>query len=306
MTDGTLDLIDLPIDLPGYRQFLNCLVFKTDDLTFLVDPGPTASMGHLLETLDNLKIANIDYVLLTHIHLDHGGGTAKLLEKYPMARVYCHESGIRHMVDPTQLWLGSLKVLKEVGQLYGEPAPVPADRFASTEEIEDRGIRVIPTPGHAPHHISFLVQDMLFAGEAIGTHVDLNSGLPYLRPSTPPRFVLDVAIASLDRLLALEAEPAWVVFAHYGVADNVFSWCRRAKKQLAVWVETLRTLADAGMDDLEDRFFNRLMEIDPLFGRGRFDELPEDIKLRERSFLANTMAGMLGYIQSDTQKQQDR
>jgi len=168
--------------------------------------------------------------------------------------------------------------------------------MAREQEVESKGIQIIPTPGHASHHVSFLFGDILFAGEAIGTRIDLDSGLPYLRPATPPKFVLDVALESLDRLLALEQEPKWTAFAHYGLTDGTFSWCRRARKQLIVWVELLRELKAKSEDNLEERFFSRLMEIDPLYGRGRFDELPKDLQERERSFLTNTVNGMLGYI----------
>ena len=112
--------------------------------------------------------------------------------------------------------------------------------------------------------------DILFAGEAIGTRVELPSGKPYLRPSTPPRFMLDVALESLDTLLALDPEPKYTAFAHYGLTQETFAWCRRARKQLIVWVESIRELCGASEENLEERLFTRLMEVDPLYGRGRF------------------------------------
>jgi glyoxylase-like metal-dependent hydrolase (beta-lactamase superfamily II) len=183
--------------------------------------------------------------------------------------------------------------------MYGEPGPVPEHSMISADQIEKLGVKVIPTPGHAAHHVSFLMDDILFAGEAIGTRIEIKSGMPYLRQATPPKFVLDVALESLDRLLALEKEPPWIAFAHYGLSCDTFTWCRRARKQLIVWVETLRALLEESSDNLEERFFKRLMVIDPLYGRGRFDELDDDLKQRERSFLFNTMDGMLEYIQSN-------
>jgi glyoxylase-like metal-dependent hydrolase (beta-lactamase superfamily II) len=172
--------------------------------------------------------------------------------------------------------------------------------MAEAAELEARGIHVIPTPGHAPHHVSFVMGNVLFAGEAIGTRVDLPSGSPYLRPATPPRFILEVALESLERLLSLEPEPEWTAFAHYGLVRDARIWCRRARKQLPIWVEVVRQLAEESRDGLEERLFARLQEIDPLYGRGRFEELAPDIAAREREFLGNTLSGMLGYIDDQT------
>ncbi|MCP4676878.1 MAG: MBL fold metallo-hydrolase [Deltaproteobacteria bacterium] len=298
MTDAILDLIDLDQKKVGYREFLSCWVYRRDNLTFLVDPGPTSTISHLVDTLGELEVEKVDYILLTHIHLDHGGGVSELLKTFPDARVFCHDIGVRHIVDPSKLWKGSVQVLGETAKMYGEPGPIPAENMVDAEQLKAYGIQVIDTPGHAPHHVSFLVGDILFAGEAIGTRVELASGRPYLRPATPPKFILDGALASLDKLLALDPEPELVAFAHYGLTRDTFTWCRRARKQLVVWNETLRGLLKESEDNPEERFFSRLQEIDPLYGRGRFQELPADIAARERDFLANTMDGMRGYIKS--------
>jgi len=298
MSNILLDLIDLDQKKTGYRQFLSCWAFSGPDVSFIVDPGPSSSTGYLLDMLGNTNFSRLDFILLTHIHLDHAGGLAAVLEKYPDAKVFCHKSGIKHLVDPSRLWQGSLKVLGDVGHMYGEPLPVPESAFTDEKELEKRGISVIETPGHAPHHVCFVTNDILFAGEAIGTHLDLPSGKPYLRPATPPRFILEEALSSLDRLLALDKEPAHCAFAHYGMSTDTFEWLRRAKKQLVLWVDTIRDLYAESEDNLEQRLFDRLMEVDPLYGQGRYDELPDDLRKRERHFLANSLDGMLGYIKS--------
>ena len=89
-----------------------------------------------------------------------------------------------------------------------------------------------------------------------------------------------------------------MAFAHYGLSTGMYDWCVSAREQLVLWVDTVRQLASEGEDDLESRLFERLMETDPLYGQGRFDELPKDIQRRERTFLGNTMEGMLGYVKS--------
>lgn len=298
MTEATLNLVDLDQPRRGYREFLSCWVYQSEAVSFVVDPGPKSSIDHLLDMLADLGIKGLDFVLLTHIHLDHGGGSRQILDVFPEARLYCHQSGVKHMVDPAKLWQGSLGVLGDVAEMYGEPSPIPSERLVDEAVLAEHDIKVIPTPGHASHHVSFLCGDVLFAGEAIGTQIELPGRMPYLRPSTPPRFMLDVALNSLDTLLALDPEPKYCAFAHYGMTPETFVWCRRAKKQLVIWVETLRELRAESTDNLKERFYDKLQEIDPLYGRGRQAELEADIRHREREFLGGTMAGMLGYLDS--------
>jgi glyoxylase-like metal-dependent hydrolase (beta-lactamase superfamily II) len=204
---------------------------------------------------------------------------------------------VKHIIHPEKLWQSSIQLLEELAELYGKPASVPAEHIADTNELMEHGIRVLPTPGHAPHHVSFLVDDILFAGEALGARVGLQSNRPYLRPATPPQFILESALSSLQKLHALNPKPMKIAFAHYGLGSDLAIWCTRAEEQLVRWVDTLRTLYRESPDDLKDRLFSRLMVIDPFFGQGCFEELPEDIRVRERYFFANTFAGMLGYLQ---------
>lgn len=299
MTKHNLDLIDLDQKATGYRRFLSCWVWRSTELTYLVDPGPVSSIDYLFSRLDDMGVKSVDLVLLTHIHLDHGGGAARVLDRFPEAKLFCHASGVKHMLSPARLWEGSKVVLKEVAEMYGEPSPVPADRVISAEELLVKGIRVIETPGHAVHHVSFLHDDILYAGEALGTHQEIPSGGLYLRPATPPRFFLNDYLASLDRILALDDEPAVTAFAHYGKAPGCFEYARAAREQILRWVDAVGALLAESPDGLEPRLYERLMEIDPLYGRGRFQELDADLQVRERHFLGNTLDGIMGYLDSE-------
>ena len=110
MSQALLDLVDLDQNREGYREFLCCWVYQKDGYTFLIDPGPRSTIDYLVGALDELGVNKVDYVLLTHIHIDHGGGLANLLNVFPQARVFCHDSGIKHVVDPSRLWKGSLSL----------------------------------------------------------------------------------------------------------------------------------------------------------------------------------------------------
>jgi glyoxylase-like metal-dependent hydrolase (beta-lactamase superfamily II) len=244
-------------------------------------------------------VSKLDFVLATHIHLDHSGGAAELLEAYPSAKFHCHALGREHLHRPEKLWKGSLAVLGDVARAYGEPRPVAADRFATDEHLKKMGLVVIDGPGHAAHHQCYLHDGTLFAGEALGIRQALPSGRPYLRPATPPRFFLEQALSTIDRLGSLEPEPLRVAFAHHGlVEDGAQLWCDRARQQLLLWVDAVRDLRLKSPENLEQRLFARLMDDDPLYGQGAIDELEEDIRQREKHFLASTLRGILGFLES--------
>jgi len=300
-----LDLIDLDQPgLEGYRRFISCWLSRDDGPTFIVDPGPANTAAHLVERLEALGVEHLDYVLLTHIHLDHGGGVHALLDAYPDCRVVCHANGRKHLLAPERLWQGSQQVLGDMAETYGEPFPIPDDALATYDDLAAAGITVIETPGHAPHHISFQHHGTLFVGEAAGTFLALDDGRWYLRPATPPRFKLEVAQTSLDRLLALDPVPERLAFAHHGLlAEGVTELLQRSHEQHGRWVEVVREARrhapDAEFDSLVEHVVGRLRETDPNFALGR--ELPSDILVRERSFTKQTLRGMIEYVDSGNQ-----
>ncbi len=307
-----LHLIDLDQDLTGQRRFISCWVWKSDELTFVVDPGPPSTGARLVAALEELGIERLDFVLLTHIHLDHAGTTAGVLERWPMARVVCHERGRRHLIDTARLWEGSLAVLREKARVYGEPRPIPKSALADIDELTAHGIETIPTPGHAPHHVCFRHGSRLFLGEAAGTFSTLDRGSdtrePYLRPATPPMFKLEVARASIDRLLALDPLPEQLLFAHHGFyCGDTRALLTTARDQLELWVGVVGDVANErgglpalGDDAIEEGFFTAiattLAQRDPYFARG--DELADDIQVRERDFTRQTLRGITGYLRA--------
>lgn len=307
-----LHLIDLDQDLPGQRRFISCWVSVQDGLVFIVDPGPPATAGHLITKLKDLGIPRLDFILLTHVHLDHGGCTAAILAEWPEARVVCHAKGRPHLVDPARLWQGSRAVLGRKAEVYGEPSPVPVKALAKFEELAARGIETIDTPGHAAHHVAFRHGGHLFLGECAGTFSDLGRDTAgeefYLRPATPPRFIHEVARASLNRLLALNPIPNRLLFAHHGefTGDTRFL-LTAARNQLDLWVKTVaETLAlqrglphseqPADENGLMDLLAARLAQVDGFFARGA--DLPADIRERERDFTRQTLRGILQYVTS--------
>ncbi|TDA65695.1 MAG: MBL fold metallo-hydrolase [Clostridia bacterium] len=294
--DGSLYLIDLPQELRGYHHFISSWAIKTETGNLLVDVGPAATIPLLRQALKDLEINRVDYVLLTHIHIDHAGGTGLLLETFPQARVVCHPPSQRHLLDPARLWQGSLEVLGEVAVKYGPINPVPDGRLAETAP----DVKVISAPGHAPHHLAFLYRDCLFAGEAGGVYFDV--GEVYLRPATPPTFLLPVAMATLDRLLAFNLEGCTICYGHYGWASSAARMLERHRGQLLLWDEVIPRVAGKrpgrsdGDKELISAVWKELEGSDELFAR--FYLLPADIQERERYFITNSIKGFLGYLLS--------
>ncbi len=291
-----LYLIDLEQNMTGFRKFISSWLYRDNNFTFLVDPGPKNSIEKLIDALKQLHVKRIDVILLTHIHIDHAGGTGRLLEIYPDAMVICHPKGIDHMINPEKLWQGSLKVLGDIAKGYGEIIPVPQEKIGFKNEIKvgSEQIRIIETPGHAVHHLCYSFREFLFAGEVTGVNHIMKNNI-YARPATPPRFKLEISLESLDKAIALD--PGVICFGHYGYRKDPMTAMQSAREQLILWTDTIREELAKGKDDLEARIVSVLKSRDPAFANLNLVE--PDIRIREDYFVRNSIRGMLGYVEAE-------
>ncbi len=288
-------LIDLDQKLEGFRRFISCWIYSDGQTTFLVDPGPTSTITVLLAALKQLNINKVDYILLTHIHIDHAGGSGKLLNVFPEAQIICHERAIKHMVDPENLWQSSLSVLGKIAEEYGVIAAIPQNSISYQNEIKinDLTIEVIETPGHAMHHLNYRVNGLLFAGEVAGVITPADSF--YLRIATPPKFVYEIYKESLFKAAALDCET--ICFGHYGLlSSGIDTFFKSAKEQLELWLEITRDQFLKNNTVKPDEIFNKLLVSDILLKS--YKNLPADIQKREKYFAENSIKGMLGYIKA--------
>jgi glyoxylase-like metal-dependent hydrolase (beta-lactamase superfamily II) len=157
-------------------------------------------------------------------------------------------------------------------------------------------IQPVETPGHAAHHVSFIIGDLLFAGEAGGVCLPFPDGSLYLRPATPPRFFLETSLESLDRLIAMG--PQRICYGHIGMRDNAVKMLMAHRKQLLHWFEVIRRHYQEAKDngDAMNVCADHLLANDPLL-KG-FADLAPDVQLRERNFMANSIKGYWGYLNS--------
>jgi len=285
-------LIEIKQKIPGFDRFIGSWVYR-GDINLVVDVGPANSVGKLIEALMKMNMERVDYILLTHIHIDHAGGLAEFLEHFPMARAVCHDKGVRHLVDPSKLWEGSRKVLGEVAEAFGPLQPVKEEKCIPHTQAHIKNLVVIETPGHAPHHLSFSYRGNLFAGEAGGNYFSVQD-TDYLRPATPHRFFLKDFLESLDRLIALDDQH--ICYAHFGDAPNSRQMLKRFRAQVLRWKEIIQKEMSAGSSDLTMRCMDSLLEKDP--DLEAFKLMDPDTQKRERFFMANSVRGYMGFLQA--------
>jgi glyoxylase-like metal-dependent hydrolase (beta-lactamase superfamily II) len=219
-----------------------------DGRAAIVDPATNHSVPYLLAALARLGIAPdaVDYLFLTHIHLDHAGGAGLLLRSLPNARVLLHPRGVAHMIDPTKLIAGSMAVYGEerFRALYGDIVPIPAERIVSVADrdrvrLASREFELLHAPGHAVHH--YVIVDKanacIFAGDTFGVSyrvLDTAAG-PFIAPATtPPQFDPQQATETIQRMMSYG--PRSIYLMHYSRVTDLPRLSAMLQQQIATFV----------------------------------------------------------------------
>ncbi len=281
-------LVPVQQEIPGLAGFIGCWLCGREP-NMITDVGPACSVQSLAEALSELKVERVDLVLLSHIHLDHAGGLAEFLDRFPMAKVICHSRGIRHLVDPARLWEASLRTLGDMARIYGTVRPVSEQSFIPHTRAAVQGLRVFETPGHAAHHLSFVYQGNLLVGEAAGVYYR-RGDWDYLRAATPPPFFMQETLNSIDRLHDLEDQP--ICFAHAAGNPSSRIMLERARDQVLRWKAILEGGLSRGLDAVSCT--QELLERDPELKN--FQRMGIEEQERERFFLVSSVKGFLEYL----------
>ncbi len=259
-TIATLDHGITRIDAGYVRPALDAfyLVVENGRAAF-IDTGTSLAAPRALEALRQLGLTpdDVDYVMPTHVHLDHGGGAGALMAACPGARLVVHPRGAGHLVDPTRLIAGSREVYgaSEMARLFGDIVPVAAERVIESAdgmeiELAGRPLRLLHTEGHALHH--YCVWDAasrgIFSGDTFGIsyrELDSARGAFIFATTTPTQLDPAAWLATVDRLMALGPESVYL--AHFGRVGDL----ERLADDLRTDLHTVRdlALAHAGAED---------------------------------------------------------
>lgn len=249
------------IDAQLYRQgqVSTYLVVEGDRAAF-VETGTAHSVPGLLSVLERKGVPreNVDFVIPTHVHLDHAGGAGALLRHLPNARLVIHPRGARHMIDPEKLNAGAAAVYgdEQMEQLFGRVVPVPAERVieahdGDTVDFNGRPLRFLDTPGHARHHFCIVdeVGDGIFTGDTFGLSYrwfDTARG-PFVLPTTTPvQFDPAALHASVDRLMAEGL--GYMYLTHYSRVGDLTRLQQDMHELIDRYVEMAHEHANAGAD----------------------------------------------------------
>jgi glyoxylase-like metal-dependent hydrolase (beta-lactamase superfamily II) len=229
--------------------------------TALVETGPKSAVEHVLAGLEEAGVESLDWIVVTHIHLDHAGAAGTLASRFPEATIAVHGVGAPHLVDPSKLWSSASRIYgDDMDRLWGGIDPLPGERVrvlndGDKVDLGGRSLQAIETPGHAGHHHAYLDDEtgIVFAGDAIGVRLP---DVGVIRPATPPpEFKLELAIGSIERLRGVGAEELWPT--HFGGTSrgvnalDVDGACDSAIESLLQWAQWVQA-GRGNSRDLDD------------------------------------------------------
>ena len=288
------NLFLIELETGGFKNLICSYVIKGAK-TILVESGPTSSVPNLVSGLKelNIRFEDVQYVAITHVHLDHGGGAGTLLKFLPNAKVLVHPRGMPHLINPERLWSSAQEVLGYVSEIFGEPEPVPKERIIPVTDgsfgLDDGAkLTVIETPGHASHNLSFheSLNNGVFPGDAAGTFF---SEFDVVMPTTPPPFRLDVALASLDKLISIK--PTVLYYSHFGKASNGVQRLKDYKAQLQLWAKIAEdgVRKNQSLEEIRDRIIaeDKVMH--------QLGDYLKSHRIYSKTALGNSVQGFIDY-----------
>lgn len=231
-------------------------LFDIDDGFALIETGPASAHEHLMTGITALgrDPRDLRHILVTHIHLDHSGGVGTLIRQFPQVDVFVHEIGAPHLIDPTNLLRSAGRIYGDrMDELWGTTLPVPEDRvwWLSAGEVISIGERVfdvLPTQGHASHHVSYVdrVTKIMVAGDVAGVRIPPSRKV--WPPTPPPEFNLELWQASIARIR--KVDPTALLISHFGLVEQeqITAHLDELSQRLDDWVALVEQRTTAGHD----------------------------------------------------------
>jgi glyoxylase-like metal-dependent hydrolase (beta-lactamase superfamily II) len=252
----------IDVNFLGVPRIIATAVLHGPGGVALIDPGPSSTLPALRAELEHagIRLSDVRAIVLTHIHLDHAGATGTLVREQPDIRVYVHDKGAPHLVDPEKLIASATRLWgADMDRLWGEVRPVPRNvvvTLAGGERIDAAGrdLAVEYTPGHASHHVGFYNADsgVAFVGDTAG--ICLGEGAFVLPPTPPPDIDIEAWRDSLARIERWRADTLFVT--HFGAHAPAASHLTEMADHLTLVANLVRaSLARPGDDEAREAWF---------------------------------------------------
>ena len=266
----------------GSIPILNGYLLLSDDQAAIVDTGPSSVTDEYISRISKyVDPSKVSLALITHVHIDHGGGAWRFADLLPGIKFAIYEKGARHLIDPAKLIEASAKTLGDIFKIWGEVRPVSADRVISVRDGESIKVgkyelQLISTPGHASHSSAWYLKNerVLFPGDSMGMLFG-----NVIWPAAPPPFNMDMFEQSIKKMIGLN--PKKVCFPHFGCADsNIFNEVLDTYKKI-------NELVMAHCKESDDQILRDILSLE------KYSSMPDSEYFRE--FLKINLKGLPNY-----------
>jgi len=234
-----------------------CYLLESNNEVAIIETGNYNTTSRILSLLKQKQISkeNVKYIIPTHVHLDHAGGSSSLIDNLPNAKLVIHPKGARHMIDPSKLIAGATVVYGEetFKDYYGEIKPIAEERIIIAEDKDEltfgnRKLLFRNTPGHAYHHFCIWDEQSCgwFTGDTFGIGYPglSHNDMPFIFPSTTPvQFDPEALLASIEMMMSYQ--PKQMYLTHFGMINVTTEISNKLCQQINDYVDKVKSLPES-------------------------------------------------------------